>query len=184
MKNKTSAFIGIFLILIGVVLLLRDYIDLDINKYTVRSYGLLFLGIAGFLLNLQRKPRRGMFVFPFLGLIGLYYTLGELDILSTTRGMTLSAFTIAFGLAHYPAYIFGSIRSLNKLIVGNIVLLVGLIFLSYELEYISTRLFVTIIDDYWPVALILVGVGFIINSIIQRRSTNGPVSSKELQHHP
>ena len=42
MKNKTSAFIGIFLILIGVVLLLRDYIDLDINKYTVRSYGLLF----------------------------------------------------------------------------------------------------------------------------------------------
>ena len=79
-------------------------------------------------MNLQRKPRRGMFMFPFLGLIGLFYTLGELDILSTTSGMTLSRLRCFLVWRIIRSSFFGSIRSLNKLIVGNIVLLVGLIF--------------------------------------------------------
>lgn len=173
MKLRTSGMVGILLILAGVYLLLRQYFHLDV--YLFRSYGLLFGGLIGLLSGLQRRQHRGIYFFSLLTLIGLYYTLGEWQLYEIERGLTLSAFFIALGLACYPAFVFGN-RNWNRLLVGNLFLLTGLIFLSYHYGLISTRLFDAIFEDYWPLALIILGIVFLINSIVRQKTTHHQIS--------
>ncbi len=173
MKLRITGIVGILLILAGLYLLLRPYFHLDI--YLFCSYGLLLGGLLGLYSGLQHRPHRGIYFFSWLTLMGLFYTLGEWQLYEVDRGLTLSAFFIALGLACYPAFIFGN-RNWNRLLVGNLLLLTGLVFLSYNYGLISTRLFDAIFEDYWPLALIFLGIGFLINSMVRQRSRHHQMS--------
>ncbi len=171
MKSRTSGFIGVLLVGIGVFLLLREYYDL--RAISLKGYGLLFVGLIGLIASIRKKPPRGIYIFSFFTLVGLYYTLGDVGIYRIYRGLTLSAVTLALGLSFYPLFWFGK-RSWNHLLAGNLITLVGLIFLAYYYELIPTRLFVTIVDDYWPVLLILLGVGFLFNALVRQKNQTIP----------
>ncbi len=165
MNSKRSVVTGFILIAIGLAILLRPYYDLNI--YLLRSYGLVILGLFGLWRAVNRSPRGGLYLFSFLMLIGLYYLFAEWQFYRIHRGLTLSAFTIAAGLAFYPLYLWGS-RKWNYLLFGNLILLVGLLFLGYYLEMIPTDLFFAMLEDYWPAGLIVIGIAYLIRTLFPR----------------
>jgi hypothetical protein len=46
---------------------------------------------------------------------------------------------------------------------------VGLLFLAYYLDYVPTYIFRTVVEDYWPVALIIIGIAYLINSLTRHK---------------
>lgn len=171
MKSRTSGFIGVLFVGLGIFLLLREYFDL--RFFTLRGYGLLFIGLLGFFASVNKKPPRGIYIFSFLTLMGLYYAAGDWGIYQIDRGLTLSVVTLAVGVSFYPLFWFGK-HSWNHLLAGNLITLVGLIFLAYYNDFIPNRLFVTLVDDYWPVLLILLGMGFLFNALVQQKHQTMP----------
>jgi drug/metabolite transporter (DMT)-like permease len=171
MKKNATGLIGIILIVFGVAMLLREYFHFEIGFETLRSYGFLLLGLLGLVYNFAQPQRKSPFLFTFLMLIGLYYTLAELGVYEITRGLSLSAWTLACGLAHYPTWLLQHPRRATTLIWGNLFVIIGLLFLGYELRMISTHIFLTIIDDYWPTLLILLGIGFLIDGYFSRKES-------------
>ncbi len=171
MKKSATNLIGILLIVFGVAMLLREYYNFEISLEMVRSYGFLLFGLLGLVYNLSQPQRKSPFLFTFLMLIGLYYTLAELGVYEITRGLSLSAWTLACGLAHYPAWLLQHPRRATTLIWGNLFVIIGLLFLGYELRMISTHIFITLIDDYWPTLIILLGIGFLIDGYFSRKES-------------
>jgi hypothetical protein len=155
---------GILLIFIGFAILFREYYELDF--YFFRSYGLFLLGLFGLLKGLSAFPRRGIYLPFLLMLVGLYYIGGDLGLYYIDRGLTVSVFIILSGVSFYPLYIFAA-QKWNYLLYGNLILLTGLLFLAYYLDFISPHLFRTIVEDYWPVALIIIGFGYLIHAFLQ-----------------
>lgn len=174
MNSKPSVSTGFILIAIGMAILLRPYYELNI--YLLRSYGLVIFGLVGLWRAVNRSPRRGLYLFSFLTLIGLYYLFAEWQFYRLHRGLTLAAFTMAGGLAFYPLYLWGS-RNWNYLLFGNLILLAGLLFLGYYLEMIPTALFLTLLEDYWPAGLIVIGIAYLIRALLPRNHPPIPPNS-------
>jgi len=177
MKSRSSGFIGVLLVGLGLFLLLREYFDLRV--ISLRGYGLFFIGLLGFFASVSKKPPRGIYIFSFLTLMGLYYAVGDWGVYQIDRGLTLSAVTLAIGLSFYPLFGFGK-RNWNHLLTGNLITLVGLIFLAYYYDFIPTRLFVTLVDDYWPVLLILLGMGFLFNALVRQKHQTIPHNANKI----
>lgn len=175
MNSQRSVITGFILIGIGLAILLRPYYDL--NVYLLRSYGLVILGLSGLWRAIHRSPRRGLYLFSLLTLIGLYYLFAEWEFYRIHRGLTLSAFTIAAGLAFYPLYLWGS-RKWNYLLFGNLILLTGLLFLGYYLEMIPDGLFISVMEDYWPVGLIVIGIAYLIHALLPHHHQPIPPNSQ------
>lgn len=164
MISRYPLFTGVLLIVIGFAILFRSYYDL--NFYFFRSYGLFLLGLLGLLKGLSASPRRGIYLPVLLILVGMYYIGGDFGFYYVDRGLTVSVFIISLGLSFYPLYIFVA-HKWNYLLYGNLIILAGLFFLAYYLDFIPPHLFRAIVNDYWPVAIIVIGLAYLINSFIQ-----------------
>lgn len=168
MKKTGSVFTGIILIIIGAALILRQF-DLFHFEY-VRSYGLFLFGILFLLhgVSLSSAPR--IYFSTVIALIGFYYVLDILNIVYAHRELNIAVYTIIFGLSFYPLFFFKG-RRMNYLLTGNLIALIGLLFLFWHLEIINHYYLINIVDKYWPVAIILVGM-IILISAFQHRENN------------
>lgn len=166
MISRYPLFTGVFLILIGLAVLFRPYYDLDI--YFFRSYGLFLIGLLGLFKGLSASPRRGIYLPFFITLVGIYYILGNFGFYDIERGLTVSVFIIFLGISFYPLYLSVN-RKWNYLLYGNLVILTGLIFLAYYLDFVPPHIFRALVNDYWPVAIIIIGLAYLINAFKQNR---------------
>lgn len=162
MLSRRPALAGILLVIIGFAILLKPYYTLDF--YFLRSYGLFLLGILGLLKGLNASPRRSIYLPVFILSLGAYYILGGAGFYEIDRGLTLSVIMLLSGVSFYPLYFLVS-RKWSYLLYGNLMMAVGLLFLAYYLDYIPTYIFRTVVEDYWPVVLIIIGVAYLINSL-------------------
>lgn len=154
--SRFHVFLGVLLILFGLAILVKRT---DVFNWAfIRSYGFLTVGLIGLFKSVSESPRRGIYLYSVLTGIGLYFVGGELEIYTIERGLTLSVLTLIFGLAFYSVF-FLSHRSLESLLYGNILVLLGLIFFLVYLDIFPSNLFVRLIDTYWPVIIILFGIG-------------------------
>jgi len=167
--SKSQQILGFLLILIGLVLLIgsEDVFSWDY----VRSYFFLILGLWGIIKVYLTRVPRGIYIYAFLFLLGFYFTLHQLGFYEVDRGATLTAITLALGIAFYPLY-FLKEKRMEYILYGNIFILVGLFFLLLYVDILPPHLFVTIFDTYWPVLLILLGFGLLIKSIKSRMSSS------------
>lgn len=165
MKKQTSFVTGIILIVIGAALILHRY-DLFDSHY-LKSFGFFAFGVLFLIQGVVRSSSIRVYFSTVITLIGLYYILDMLNILEAYRELNISVYTIIFGLAFYPLF-FLNHRRWNYLLFGNLVTLVGLIFLLWHFEVIDSRYLIDIVDKYWPVVVILAGF-ILLYSAFQHR---------------
>ncbi len=162
MQTDKSPVIGIILVVAGLLILLRNSIDVDI--YDLRSYGLFLVGCAGFYYGVTKKPPRSIFLFSFLTLTGLYYVLAEMNMFYPDRGLTISVIMLIIAASFVAKYVFVRTQW-QYLLFASIFAGIGVLFLLFVLDIISAYRFDRILSNYWPVVLILAGLGFLINSL-------------------
>lgn len=167
MRRQSGSFIGIFLILVGLALILRDYYYFD--RYFFRSFGFFIIGVLGFLRSFSSTPRRGLYISSIFLFIGLYYILADAGFYYAERGLNTSAFTLIAGLSFYPLFLFGE-RNWRHLLYGNLIIAVGVVFLLFHLRYIPYYTFESIILDFWPVVLIVIGVAYLVQGLFSSKS--------------
>ena len=162
MRKNTSAFIGLFLILIGGALLFREFFYFD--RYFIRSFGFFILGVMGFFYAFSREPRKGLYISTIFLLVGSYYILADAGFYYTERGLNTSVYTLTAGIAFYPLFLFGK-RNWKHMVFGNLLIGIGVLFLLFHFQVIPYFAFQNIIQDYWPVTLIIVGLAYLIHGL-------------------
>ena len=175
MKPRFTSITGVILILLGLAILIHQYYGLD--WYFVRSYGFFVIGLLGILRGLSLTPRRKIYSFAFLMFVGLYFMLGEWGIIRIEQGLTISAFTMFIGTSFFVVYLVAR-RKWEYLLFGSIFLTIGVLFLLEYLRMLPPDLLVTLVDVYWPVLLIIIGLAFLLHDLQKRKhreiSTHSP----------
>ncbi len=166
MKNNVTT--GIVLVVIGFLILLHQS-GINILSFGIlKSSGLIVLGGYIFYRGIHSKATGLSFLGSFLLFLGIYYGLAEMHLFWPTRGLNLSFFTIFAGLSFYMNYLFNR-RNLSQLLFGNLLLILGIFFFLHYLGRIPAAVFVTIVDRYWPVLLILIGVVLVIQALLPKK---------------
>ncbi|NOX38576.1 MAG: hypothetical protein GXO78_13675 [Calditrichaeota bacterium] len=169
MPAHNQKILGFFLVFAGLLLLVLQYQEID--WYFIRSYGFLMLGAAGLWRTLFLKSPRGVYLSSFLFLLGGYFLLAEWGLYEISRGLNISVITLFLGIGFYFLFFFKA-RNWEYLIVGNLVIIMGLLFLLRYLGLIPSRVLVRVVDDYWPVFLIIIGLALIIQSVSRSRKVS------------
>lgn len=159
---------GAALIVVGTVLLLKRFFVLSI-EFSQIFWGLIvllgFVGVTrGFSQNLRWKVYWSTVGF----LYGLFFFLRSIDTLEVHAHIFFPATFMIFGLAFFMIYIF-NLRDWQFLIPGVSLTVCGAAFILTEFGYFDTWEVWDFIRTYWPVLLILFGVG-----MITRRRTQPP----------
>ncbi len=171
---KNNIFTGIILIFIGILILLHQ-IGIDVfSTGILKSIGLLLIGSYLFTRGVRSRATGLSYLGFFLFFVGIYYALAEFRIVWPNRGLNLSVFTIIAGLSFYLNYLFNR-KNLTQLLAGNVLIIVGIFFFLHYLGKIPTAVFVAIVDRYWPLLLIIVGVGLVIQAFFHRNDKTGEV---------
>lgn len=165
MKKQTSFITGIILIVIGAALILRQLHLFDF--YYLKSYGLFIIGILFLIHGITRSSPGRVYFSSVIALIGLYHILDLWHILDAYRELNISVYTMIFGLAFYPLLLLRGKRW-NYLLFGNLITLIGLIFLFWHLEVIDHRYLISFVDRYWPMVIIFAGL-ILLFSAFQHR---------------
>ncbi len=166
MKPRLPAITGIFLILLGSAILAHHYYGF--NWHFLRSYGFFVIGFLGILRGLSLTPKRGIYLSAFILFIGFYYLLGEWGVIEIDRGLSIAAFTLFIGGAFIVQHLLGN-RKWEQLLFGTIFLTIGVLFLLEHFRQLPPDLLPTLIDVYWPVLLIIIGVAFLLHAIYDKR---------------
>jgi len=161
MKRSASLITGIILILLGVALVSRQFHLFDFHY--LKSYGLFIFGLLFLIHGISRSSSPKIYFSTVITLIGLYYILDVLNIVDAGSQLSVAVYTLIFGLAFYPLTLLKN-RRLNYLLMGNLITLIGFIFLFWHLEIINHRILITLVDRYWPVIIVLLGLIFLISS--------------------
>ncbi|MFZ0389659.1 MAG: hypothetical protein WAN36_04295 [Calditrichia bacterium] len=167
-----SSYIGGLILVIAGILLLLDNLNFSFSYWEfIRGIGILLIGLLFFSRGLSRPGKSGLFLGAFLSFLGIYLLLQWLNIFSTDSGLTVIAVTFALGLSFYMLF-FIKRRDWGYLLTGNVFLLLGILFLMYYLKYIPSRLFIQLVDVYWPLLIILAGLAVVIHAIGRKRQIN------------
>ena len=175
MKKTGSGVLGILFIFIGLILIFKQYHFWDF--YFLKSYGLFIVGILLFVQGIILKPRRRIYLSTILILIGLFYILSDFDLFYTSRRLLLPVYIIILGLGFYPLFLFQNKRW-DFLLAGNVILLIGIIFLFWHLELINHLFLINLANNYWPLILIIFGIIFLVSSFYKINRKVNPGSNK------
>jgi hypothetical protein len=167
-QNKNNIFVGIILITIG-ILILMDNIGFSIFSWEfIRSIGFILVGFFLLLKNYYRTRRKNTYIGTFFLLMGIYYTFAELGVIYCSTGMTLSILTINLGLAFYGLFLLGK-KDWSYIFYGNLIIILGLFFLLEYLRLLPPYLFICVVDNYWPVLIITIGIIIAINGFYKKK---------------
>jgi hypothetical protein len=167
MKNLTSSLIvGIVLILVGVGILLDKW---DIVSFTWEEfYPLVLLALSLLsLLKVIQGRKDASFWFVSLGILGLFYFLRNFDIIISFWYIdSWPVLLLALGLSFIVMYFFKS-YDWGNLIPGSILTFLGAAFLLREMDvrWLSFRFVI----DFWPLILVLIGMGIIVSSLVGKK---------------
>lgn len=170
--NSRSSVFGIFLIVLGSVLLL--------DRLGVISFGWgrifwLFLGIWGAVLALQgftMKRRGRIFWGSLLFFLGILFSLDAWDLIWLTDELGVGGMSLALGLAFVMLYVFEP-RNLGVLAPAVLFVGFGAAMILVEYGYLDWWEVRRTIRHYWPVVLILWGAAI----LLKRRPQASPSSS-------
>ncbi len=167
-EQRGRIVLGLILISLGLILILDQQ---GVLSWTlVRSYGFLFFGMLLVLRAISNPARQGLFLSVIIFCLGLYFLGVEWNLYELHRGLTISVFVLSFGVAFYAVFFFKQ-HKWDSLIYGNLLILTGTLFLLAYLNILPSETFITIIDDYWPLVFVILGVALILKSIHSSRKS-------------
>jgi hypothetical protein len=167
MKNLTASLIvGIVLILIGVGILLDKWDILDFTWEEFYPLVLLALSLLS-LLKVTQGRKDASFWMVFLGTLGLFYFLRNYDIIISLWYIdSWPVLLLALGLSFVVMYFFKP-YDWGNLIPGAILTFLGVAFLLKEMDV--RWLSFDLVADFWPLILVLIGMGIIISSLVGKK---------------
>lgn len=151
---------GVCLIMIGLWLFVKQLTE--ISGLWLKIYPILILLFAGslFFETVRRKQRRTLFWGTVVFTIGLFYLLRNYRVIPFLLPEEYwPLFLIAVGLGYSARFLYCP-RDWSVLFPAGIYIFLGIVFFLHGLYAISVEW----IDDlfqYWPVVLILMGVGLL-----------------------
>ncbi|GAB4367549.1 MAG: hypothetical protein Kow0042_08280 [Calditrichia bacterium] len=162
MKNSKIA--GFILIIAGLLILLHNA-DIEVLNWDLLK-GLLPLifGVYLFSKGISHPQKKGIFGGSWFVLLGIYLLLDGFHIIEISRGLTISVLTMVTGISFLVAFIFRR-NSWAYLLTGTLVLFIGLFFLLVHLYILPGYLLIEVVDRYWPILLILLGLFIIIDGL-------------------
>jgi hypothetical protein len=165
MRNTKIA--GIILIAIGILIVVHNR-GIHIFSWSfVRSIGFLVIGLLLLVKGFEKTPRRNLYVGSWFSIIGAYFLLGELHFYSLSPALSLTVFTLTFGFSFYILFFFKN-KDWGYLLYGNLLLLIGILFLLEYLRFLPPFYFEDTVDLYWPVIFIVVGFIVILRGLLNR----------------
>lgn len=164
-EKRKSAIPGVILIILGVVFLLRQLEILYVGWRQLAPIILLALGILFLVSAFTKKDKGAVFPGSVLLVLGFFFLFRNFRLLSFdyyfyNGGEYWPIFLVAFGLGFLALFVVKP-HDWGVLIPGGILLFFGVIFMLERLGYFYWQDFA----DFWPVILIVIGLGLIIGSL-------------------
>jgi hypothetical protein len=170
-SNSSSLIIGLIFILVGVGLL-ADKLDM-FNFGWHEMYPIIFLLIAAVsFMHAVTGQKNSAFWGGVFGVLGVFFVLRNFDIIRYYWFDEFwPIFLIALGVGFIVLYIFNP-RDWGVLIPGFILTGLGLLFIFEAMDLIDDffEIVFETIWTYWPLALVLLGVGLILGSLKRKDS--------------
>ena len=152
---------GVVLIVAGSLLLLGKLHLLRISYWQIVWSLVMFFGMIRVGRGFTQNRRGKIFWGTSLFLFGLFFFLRTIESLDIHLYMFSSSMFLIFGLAFFMVYL-SNVRDWYVLIPSLLLIAVGVLLLLGEFGYISQWEVWDAIHLYWPIALILLGLGIIL----------------------
>ncbi len=165
-QRKSTIFPGVFLIMLGTILLLYKILP---GYFGWRELYPLFLLALGLWLIIEallpgRKDRGAVFPGTVLFLFGLFFFLRNYDFIPYYYVHEVwPIFLIILGLAFFSLFLVNP-RDRGSLIPASLFLFFGVVLLLQKLDVIQWD-FSDVFADYWPLILVFIGLGIIVSSL-------------------
>ena len=182
MNRQRFPWIGLLLVIVGVVLLLNRLTYIDVRFSQVLWPCLALLGIFQVGQGFSRSRSGQIFGGTVLFLYALFFFLRTIDNVDFHGYMFFPATFLIFGIAFFMIFL-NTMREWLFLVPSFVLIFVGATFFLSEMGYIDSWDAWHLARTYWPAALIVVGVAI----ILRRRNvshTTPPPPSAETQEAP
>lgn len=170
--KRNSGFAAWVLIIIGVLLLLNQLGLFAPNRPNVIMLISFFLGIMLINKGINHPQRHGILGGSFFILLGLTLFLMKKGVFAIDDTLGSGLLLIDLGLANLIFFLFRNDK-LSNLAWGLIFLTTGTPFIIVYTNLIPLWVLEDIIRTYWPVVLILFGLGLLGESLRRKRRTAG-----------
>ena len=159
---------GIILIVIGALILLYQVNLIDFSKADLITYGCIFLGIIFLVKGVSHPQKHGLFGGVFFSVFGLSMLLMRERVLPRDDEFGFAAFFIALALANLCILFFKEDKTTNLVWTVIFGAIGGLFYWTYIGYYPSWYVYEQI-KIYWPLALVLIGLGMIARGYTKKR---------------
>ncbi len=164
---NTQQRIGILFILVGALLLLHEtHLIVFSGAYAL---AVLLVAIGGLLLQKAWKhpQKKGILGGSFFLLFGL--ALFFVDV--SCRGAFMGVLLVALGLANLINYFFSGRFKTSNLVFALLFSAIGGTMLAAAYNLVDVYKFRDVAETYWPVVLIIMGLGLVADSYRGRRES-------------
>lgn len=163
-KSNISAWL---LILIGVVLLFNQLDFIRFSRGNFLIIACFFLGVVLLNKGFNSSERKGILGGSFFILEGSALLLMQMGYLPKLDSVGWGILFINIGLANIIYYLFKQTHFSN-LTIGLIFVLLGIPFVAAAYDLIRVWMIADILSVYWPVILILIGAGLLIEGMVKK----------------
>jgi len=158
------------LIISGILLLLYQLDFIDFDRSDIFSYGFIVLGIIFAFKAINRPDHQGIFGAVFFLSYGLILTLIRYRIFVRDDEFAVATLFLSLALANFVLFMVHRNRWVN-FTWGIITGIVGAAILSIHMGYYPQWYVYDLLEEYWPVALILLGLTILLKAF-RNRSVN------------
>ena len=164
---KRNGWAGWILILFGVLLLLAQFDWFSLNRFVIALIITLFLSVLFLNKGLIHPQKKGILSGSFFLLISLQLILMRLGVFPINDTVGFGLVVINLGLANFIYFIMAR-QKIGNIVAGLIFVLLGAPPVAgyYDLiPYLDLEYYYS---TYWPLLLILIGLGLLIDGYIKR----------------
>lgn len=164
---KRNGWAGWILILFGVLLLLAQFDWFSLNRFVIALIITLFLSVLFLNKGLNHPLKKGILSGSFFLLVSLQLILMRFGVFPINDAVGFGLLIINLGLANF-IYFIAARQKIGNIFAGLIFILLGAPPLAGYYEYIPNVDLDYYYSTYWPLLLILIGLGLLIDGYIKR----------------
>lgn len=159
------------LIIIGLVILFHQLDLLDLNRATIIATISMAGGVILLIKGLNNPEYKGIFGGVFFILFGLSLYFMRFNILPIHDYFAIGLILINLGVANLVYFLFRKTK-ISNLVFGIIFTLTGIPFVASYYYYIPSWEIRDIFSTYWPILLILFGIGLLAEGLLRHYRNN------------
>ncbi|MEJ2053702.1 MAG: DUF5668 domain-containing protein [Calditrichaceae bacterium] len=154
------------LIIAGSIIFLNQLDLFDLNRATIISILCITGGIYLLIKGFNHPAYKGIFGGTFFTIFGASLFLMKIDYLPINDSFALGLILADLGIANL-LYFMMSRTKISNLVFGLIFILTAIPFLASYFYYIPSWEIEDIFSTYWPILLILLGIGLLAESLLK-----------------